>query len=98
MKIDVLKMELSEMLLPLELQYRKHFEGYYNDQNILKFIYANRDIINTDIETIKARLFTPPVTDSTDNQIRLNEHYFWAQLVYNLKGLLDDNLPPMFGD
>lgn len=29
---------------------------------------------------------------------KLNVHYFWAQLVYDLKGLHDPDLPPMFGD
>ena len=98
MNIDDFKMELSDMLLPLELQYRKQYEGDYTDENINVFLYANKEAINTGIEAIKGRLFSPPVPESMDNQIKLNVHYFWAQLVYNLKGLHDPDLPPMFED
>lgn len=98
MRIDEFKMELSDMLHPLELQYRQQYDGDYTDENINEFIYANKEAIYADIEAVKARLFPPPVPDAMDKQSKLNVHYLWAQLVYNLKGLHDDNLPPMFGD
>lgn len=86
------------MLLPLEVLYRKQYEDDYTDENINEFIYANKEAIYADIETVKARLFPQLLSDASDKQIKLNVHYFWAQLVYNLKGLHDDNLPAMFGD
>ena len=98
MKIDAFRMELSDVLPPLGLQYRKQYEGDYTDENINEFICANKEAIYAHIETIKARLFPPPVSDATNNQIRLNAHYFRAQLVYNQKGLHDPDLPSMFRD
>lgn len=52
-------------------------------------LYANKGAIYTNIGAIKTRLFLSPVSDPTDKQIKLNLHYFRAQLVYNLKGLHD---------